>query len=126
MSKVKFKDGAGDFIKKLAKKIGDDLIYSLALENGNFIMCVTAHPSMTTKRFLTESEMRLLFLIDEDDFNLPQDELIENMAAQIQHNLVDVSEIKSIHDLATKLVEENDKERYGLIDDSTANKIKSS
>lgn len=87
MQKTKFKDGAMNLLTSLAKLSGDDLIYSLALEKGNVFVCVAAHPSMTNKRFDTGNE-RLLFLIDEVEYDKNEDDVIKNVAEQINEHVV--------------------------------------
>lgn len=77
--------GAIGFIKDLAKAAGEDLVYSLALEKGNVFMCVTAFPSMTRKKFDTDTSdgMRAIFLIDESEYGMGQTAMVDKLAALI-------------------------------------------
>ena len=81
-----FKNKGLSFITELANKNGHDLIYSLALEAGNVFVIVAAHPSMTKKRWTTENE-RLMFLIDESEYEMNQDELINDLTKRIEAHM---------------------------------------
>jgi hypothetical protein len=83
-NKIKFSDAGLSFITDIKSKCGDDLIYSLAYENGHIFVCVVAHPSLTTRKFNTENG-RILFLISEDEYELPQDELINKLKDKIDY-----------------------------------------
>jgi hypothetical protein len=86
-------DGALGFMEQLAESAGDDLVYSLALENGNMFMCVTAFPSLTKKRFdINDDGLRAVFHLPEEDFKLTQDALVEKLTGQINAHLYDVRE----------------------------------
>jgi hypothetical protein len=88
-----FDGGAFKFINDLSNAAGDDLIYSLALENGNLFMCVTAYPSMTKKRFDTGNE-RLLFLINPDEYSFTQDKMVSKLAEMIAEHVTLVDEVQ--------------------------------
>lgn len=89
--KIGFKDGALKFMKDLEALNGEDLIYSLALEGGNVFVMVTAHPSMTKKRWATGNQ-RLMFLIDETEYIMGQDELVEDLTNRIAEQMVFVTD----------------------------------
>jgi hypothetical protein len=81
-----FQNKALSFLKGMEERMGNDLIYSLALEAGNVFLCVAAHPSMTPKRWDTERE-RILFLIDEEEYGMDQDELIEVLSERLEDHM---------------------------------------
>jgi hypothetical protein len=86
--KISCGDGAFGFMEDLSKSAGEDLVYSLALEDGNMFMCVTAFPSLTKKRFdVSDEGMRAVFYIDEDDFKLSQNEMVEKMTTLINDHI---------------------------------------
>jgi hypothetical protein len=89
--RTSFKDGALKFMKDLEKQNGDDLIYSLALEGGNVFVMVTAHPSMTKKRWDTGNE-RIMFLVEETEYILDQDLLVEDFTERLTEHMVYVTD----------------------------------
>lgn len=70
----------------LKESCGDDLIYSLAYENGRLFMCVTAHHTLTQKTF--EDGMRVVFEIKEDELDIPQTEMISALSQLINERLI--------------------------------------
>lgn len=82
-------------MRDLAETAGKDLIYSLAYENDNLFLCVTAYPSMTKKRFVNhdntaDGDLRAVFLVDENDFDTTQDELVSIFDAMIRLEQIEV------------------------------------
>lgn len=91
MMSISFKDGGLRFLREMEKKNGDDLIYSLALEKGNVFVCIAAHPSMTAKRWDTGNE-RILFIIDEGEYVMDQDLLIDDLTERVKDHTVYVTD----------------------------------
>lgn len=87
MSDLSFADGAGKFINQLVEKCGDDLIYSLAYEDGNWFLCVTAHNTLTEKEF-NNGNIRVLFQIAQEEMGLSQDEMVNDLARMVNEMIV--------------------------------------
>lgn len=89
-----FKNKGLSFITGLIDRCGGDLIYSLAYENNMVILCVAAHENLTSKKFNTDSG-RILLLISESEYNLDQDELLDDLATRIYEQLLIGENIKN-------------------------------
>jgi hypothetical protein len=91
---MKFNDGGLGFLQKLAEKNGNDLGYSLALESGNVYVIIVAYPSMTKKRWKTHNERseRIMFHVPEYEYDMDQDELIDQLSKKIENLMYYVDE----------------------------------
>jgi hypothetical protein len=88
MSELTFNDGVLKFITDISNKFGDDLVYSLALQNNNLFFIVTAQPTVTNKKFDLENSERAMFLIDKNEYDSTQDEIVEQLTKQISSYLI--------------------------------------
>lgn len=66
-----------EFHKKLQEKLGEDLVYGLALDNDMYILTVSTHKSLDQK-FSHGREMQTCRFA-EADLDQPLDEIIDNV-----------------------------------------------
>lgn len=88
---MKFNESALKFLTDLQAQNGHDLGYSLAVEGDVIFVIIVAQPSMTPKRWNTGNP-RIMFLIDEDEYEMGQDELVADLTARIQEHMVLVTD----------------------------------
>lgn len=100
MSELSFNEGAGKFMSDLVERCGDDLIYSLAYEDGNLFLCVTAHEMLTDKEF-NNGNIRVVFKIEDNELNIAQDEMAETLS-----NLVNDMIVTEDNDILKELTNE--------------------
>jgi hypothetical protein len=87
MNDLTFGEGAGKFMGDLVEKCGDDLIYSLAYEDGNLFLCVTAHEMLTDKEF-NNGSMRVTFRIEHNELGILQDEMVDTLSSLVNDMIV--------------------------------------
>jgi hypothetical protein len=89
MSELLFKEGAGKLMGHLAKECGTDLVYSLAYQEGQLFLVVTAHPNFTNRKFATTEDNRILLEINENDLSLSQEEVTATLVNIINESVIE-------------------------------------
>lgn len=84
---MKFKNLV-NFHKKLAKNLGKDLVYSLALDSDKVILVVSTHKSKTKKYKNKEYKTMQSCEIKESDFNKDVNELVEEIT-RLYNNILE-------------------------------------
>lgn len=68
-----------DFHKKLAKRLGEDLVYSLALDEGKIVLVVATHKSKTKRYKDKEYKTMQSCVIKGTDFDKDVNQLVDEI-----------------------------------------------
>lgn len=75
---MKFKNLA-TFQKKIAERLGDDLVYSLAFDDGKFFFLISTHKSKTKRYKDKKYKTMQSCIINPSDFGKQTDEIVEEI-----------------------------------------------
>lgn len=85
-----------DFHKKLAKKLGEDLVYSLALDHGEILLVIATHKSKTKRYKDKEYKTMQSCKIKETDFDKDINQLVDEIARLYSNILEDYEPERSV------------------------------
>ena len=85
------------FHKKLAKKLGEDLVYSLALDNEEVLLVISTHKSKTKRYKDKEYKTMQSCKIKDTDFDKDVNQLVDEIARLYNNILEDYDPERHLH-----------------------------